>query len=554
LTPLRLLYYYDRMTLRIEVRYLLSLILATLLSFGCQVQPAPKQSSQSASVVSAPVSPSTKRHATGSAFPSFVTSFPAKARSQPATGRVLLFLGRPGEGEPRSGGSFFKPFPVYAIDVTNVAPNQEVTFTTKNFRDPDALAFPGPLDESPEGKYEAQVLWDLDNTERSYNEGPGNLYSEPVHCQITSATSGHLKAIRLEADQVVSNAPPTDTDWVKLVELRSSLLSAFHRREIFLRAAVILPAAYFTNQADRFPVVYVVPGFGGRHTSAWKWIDSEAGIKWKQGEVPLPTLRVVLDPSVPLGHSVFANSANNGPVGDALVQELIPEIEKRFRASGTPAARVVTGHSSGGWSSLWLQVAYPDFFGGCWSTSPDPVDFRAFQTMDIYQDRNGHWTPQGYPRPVARSRTEVTQNFAAADQLEYVIGYGSQLDSFDAVFGPRGQDGRPKRLIHKLYGTIDPAVAEAWKKYDIRLQLEENWTSLGPKLTGKIHVLVGAWDTFYLNPAVELLREFLQTTDYRGYVEILPGNHKDAITKAVRERIDKEIAAQFRSVLKAGLK
>jgi hypothetical protein len=446
----------------------------------------------------------------------------------------------------------FKPFPVYAIDVTNVAPSQEVTFTPEKFREPDALAFPLPLAQLPEGPYDAQVVWDLDNTERSYNDGPGNLYSKPAHCTVRVENGGQ-RTVRLEADQVVSNAPPKDTEWVKLVEMRSPLLSAFHHQDISMRAAVILPAAYFTNQTDHFPVLYVVPGFGGRHTSAWRWLESEAGRKWKRGEVPLPLLRVVLDPSVPLGHSVFANSANNGPVGDALVQELIPEIERRFRAIGSTQARVVTGHSSGGWSSLWLQVTYPDFFGGCWSTSPDPVDFRSFQTMNIYEDRNGHWTPEGYPRPVARSRSEVTQSFAAMDQWEYVIGYGSQLDSFDAVFSPRGEDGRPKRLIDKLFGTIDPEVAKAWQTYDIRYQLEDNWETLGPKLNGKIHVLVGAWDTFYLNTAVELLRDFLQTTDYGGYVEILPGNHGDVITKAVRERLDSEIAAHFRSALKREL-
>jgi hypothetical protein len=352
-----------------------------------------------------------------------------------------------------------KPFPVYAIDVTNVSPNQEVIFTPERFRDPDALAFPSPLGQLPKGTYEAQVLWDLDDTERSYNDGPGNLYSKPVHCGITGASGSRTRAVRLEADQVVSNTPPKDTDWVKLVDLPSPLLTAFHHRDTHLRAAVILPAAYFTNQTHRFPVLYVVPGFGGRHTAAWGWIESEAGRKWKRGEVALPMLRVVLDPSVPLGHSVFANSANNGPVGDALVQELIPEIERRFRAIGTSEARIVTGHSSGGWSSLWLQVTYPEVFGGCWSTSPDPVDFRAFQTMNIYEDRNGHWNPEGYPRPVARSRDEVALSFAAMDQWEYVIGYGSQLDSFDAVFSPRGEDGRPKRLIHKLSGTIDPEVA-----------------------------------------------------------------------------------------------
>jgi len=205
----------------------------------------------------------------------------------------------------------------------------------------------------------------------------------------------------------------------------------------------------------------------------------------------------------------------------------------------------VTGHSSGGWSSLWLQVAYPDFFGGCWSTSPDPVDFRAFQTMNIYTDRNGYWTPEGYPRPVARGRDQVTFNFVQINLQEYVTGYGGQIDSFDAVFSPRGTNGYPRRLMDKLTGDIDREVAEYWKRYDIRLVLQENWDALGPKLHGKLHIITGAWDTFYLNPAVEMLRDFLSATDYDGYVEILPGNHGNVITDEVRERIETEIAEQF---------
>jgi len=261
-------------------------------------------------------------------------------------------------------------------------------------------------------------------------------------------------------------------------------------------------------------------------------------------------LRVYLDPKVPLGHSVFADSANNGPCGEALVKELIPEIEKRFRAIPHAYGRFVTGHSSGGWSSLWLQVTYPDVFGGCWSTAPDPVDFRAFQTMNIYLDRNGHWTREGYPRPLARDNENVVVTFLQLNRWEYVAGYGSQLDSFDAVFSPRGADGRPQPIMDKLTGTIDPEVAEYWKRYDIRLVLEENWPSLGPKLKGKIHVLAGAWDTFYLKNAVEYLNDFLKTTDYGGYVEVHPGNHGSFMTGQMRERIEKEMAEHFAAAKK----
>lgn len=481
----------------------------------------------------------------------FVVSFPPTVRSNPVTARVLLFLSRRGEGEPRMGGVFSTDQFVYAIDTTNWNPGKPLVFAATDFRAPEALAFPGRLDRLEPGAYRAQALIDLDDTERDFNSGPGNLYSRVASCELRGNRGG---TIELVATNVITERPRDDTDWVKLVEIRSRLLSDFHGRETKLRAAVILPSTYTNGVDQRFPALYIVPGFGGRHTSAWGWINSPAGARWKKGEVPLQLLRVVLDPDVPLGHSVFANSANNGPVGDALVQELIPEIERRFRAIPHAYGRFVTGHSSGGWSSLWLQITYPHFFGGCWSTAPDPVDFRAFQTMNIYEDRNGHWTREGVPRPLSRTRDRVDLTYSQLNQLEHVIGYGGQLDSFNAVFSPRGTNGQPRALMDKLTGSVDREVAEYWKRYDIRLVLQENWSRLGPRLKGKLHVIAGGWDTFYLNPAAELLNDFLATTDHGGYVQILPGDHGSVITEQVGRRMDQEIADQFAAGRKAFLK
>jgi len=350
-------------------------------------------------------------------------------------------------------------------------------------------------------------------------------------------------------DVVSAPEPLATNEWIRLVEVRSELLSTFHKRDIFLRAGVLLPKGY-SESAKRYPVVYEVPGFGGRHTDLPGFLEGKDGKAWQEGKFGYEALLVVLDPEVPLGHSVFANSDNNGPVGDALIRELIPAIESQFRVIPESRARVVTGHSSGGWSSLWLQVVNADFFGGCWSSAPDPVDFRYFQTMNIYEDRNGHWTREGQPRPLARDRHEARQCFTKFNHWEYVTGPGGQLESFNAVFSRRGADGRPEQIMDKLSGEINPAVAESWKRYDIRLILEQNWSTLGPKLHGKIHVLCGSWDTYYLENGVRGLSDFLRETDYSGYVEFVPGNHGSMWTDALKERTRKEIAEHF-SQLKA---
>lgn len=467
--------------------------------------------------------------------------FPATVRETPATGRVLLFLSPAPEGEPRRV-SFARLGPVFAVDVKELAAGRPVVFEPAAFTGPAALAFPQPLGRLAPGTYRAQAVFDLDTTERDFNAGPGNLYSKPQTVELNGPRGG---TIRIVADQVVMPAAPKDTPWVKLVEVPSPSLSAFHGRPIHHRAGVILPSTYASEPERRYPVVYIVPGFGGRHTNAWNWIEGPAGRRWQKGDTPLQALRVHLDPDTPYGHSVFANSDTNGPVGDALVRELIPEIERRFRAHAEAGARFVTGHSSGGWSSLWLQISYPDTFGGCWSTAPDPVDFRAFQTMNLYEDTNGFWSDTGQARAVMRSRTRAEVSYPELQLWEHVIGYGGQLDSFDAVFSPRGPDGRPRRVMDKLSGAIDRTVVEHWKRYDIRLILERDWPTLGPKLHRRLHVLMGTWDTFYLERATALLRDFLAPRDHGGYVELLPGDHGNVLTSEVIRRIDQEMAAAF---------
>src|SRR5262249_54866947 len=154
----------------------------------------------------------------------------------------------------------------------------------------------------------------------------------------------------------------------------------------------------------------------------------------------------------------------------------------RFRGLGAPTARFVTGHSSGGWSSLWLQVTYPDFFGGVWSTAPDPVDFRDFQKVNIYQPGVNIFTDEaGNRRPLARVRGAPGLYYQPFCDMEVVMGHGGQFGSFEAVFGPRGPDGRPVPLWDRTTGAVDPAVARSWERYDIRLVLERNWKTLGPK-------------------------------------------------------------------------
>jgi hypothetical protein len=463
----------------------------------------------------------------------FHVTFDKAVSDKPFTGRVYVLLSKSDGREPRYGPSWFKPEPIFARDVKGWKPGEGLVI------DGTAFAFPDPLAKLPRAAWSAQALMDFDRGERHFSTAPGNGYSKAVRKELDAAGGGPLALV---IDQVV---PPRagfkETERLKLVEVESKLLSDFHKRPVKLRAAVALPKSFAAEPTRRYPVVYEIPGFGGTHESAARRVNftDVAGVEM---------LWVVLDPSCRLGHHVFADSANNGPCGRALVEELVPAIEKRYRGLGVPAARLVTGHSSGGWSSLWLQVTYPDFFGGVWSTAPDPVDFRDFQRINVYRPGvNMFIDGQGERRPLARSNGKPTLFYQPFSDMDRITGHGGQLDSFDAVFSPRGADGRPVPLWDRDTGAVSPEVAKHWEKYDIRLTLENNWKALGPKLAGKLHVYTGSEDTFYLDGAVVLLKESLTKLGSDAVVEVVPGrDHGSLIDAKMRERMNKEMAEAFK--------
>lgn len=344
---------------------------------------------------------------------------------------------------------------------------------------------------------------------------------------------------------------PADTKDVVLFALRSELLSAFWGREVRIEAGVVLPPARSADEA--LPVCYSIHGFGGSHTSAWR--NGPGLVTQMQSGYPR-MLYVFLNAACPLGHHEFADSVNNGPWGKALTTEFVPALEAKFGAGGRPSARFLTGHSSGGWSSLWLQVNYPDVFGGTWSTAPDSVDFRDFTGIDIYRFPNAYKDLQGAPIPLVRNGNawvKTIQEFVT-EELR-TRHYGGQFMSFDAVFSPRGDDGQPMHLFDAKTGAIDGFVAEAWKKYDIALLVRQRWADLGPKLKGKLNLYVGTQDTFRLEGPMRLFAAELKELGSDATVVFAEGRnhgslrdpHPELWPDGMLARIHREMRARFDS-------
>ena len=448
------------------------------------------------------------------------------------SGRVYVMLGS-GKIEPRFGPDWFNTQPFFAMDVQEWKPNTPLVFNDS------ALSFPGPISELNDGRYGIQAVMRRSLGSPSVGKGPGTAYSKIILQQLDGASTGQ---VRLFIDQVVRPSRGyVDTDQHKFVSIRSELLSEFYGRDMFMEAAVVLPEGYHDSLSRRYPVLYVIPGFGANHRVAAVW--GQRLVRSDDGGIVV----IGLNPRCLTGHHVFADSANNGPRGRALIEELIPYLEQEFRLVSAPTARFLTGPSSGGWSSLWLQVTYADFFGGVWSIVPDPVDFRDFQRINLYETgANMYLDGQGNRRPIAHSDDQPVLWYDDFAKMEVVRGAGGQLYSFEAVFSPRGPDGKPIHLYDRETGAVNGDVAQAWKKYDIGLVLKENWPTLESKLTGKLRIFAGEKDTFYLEGAVRLLKQTLDDLGSDAVVEIIQGrNHGNVADAALGERLVRELLAAF---------
>jgi hypothetical protein len=468
--------------------------------------------------------------------------------SAPETGRLLVVLSRKDKSEPRLsvGGSGQDAPVVLGRDVDDFSSRTALTLDERAFACPITS-----LSELPVGDYHVQALLESNADLRS-PDAPGNLYSS---VQKISLDQAHGKTVRLElSKQIPLEQLPADTDLVKFVKIQSKLLTAFQGRPIYLRAGIILPRDHATEPARKYPLWVRIGGLDSRYSNVLSLMNDKSDFKktWLGDDTPRMIL-LHLDGAGPYGDCYQVNSANNGPYGDAITQELIPYVEQKFRGLGQPKSRVLSGLSTGGWASLALQVFYPDFFNGTWTFCPDGVDFRAFELVNIYEDDNAYVNKFGFERPSDRTLNGDTRLTMRREVLtENVLGRGNswamsggQWCAWNATYGPRGTDGQPIPLWNPQTGKIDRQVAAQWKKYDLRLVMQENWKTLGPKLQGKLHISVGEADNYFLNNGVHYLDEFLSKSDppFQGRIIFGPGKGHAWVDIPLRKMMEEMQAA-----------
>ncbi len=498
---------------------------------------------------------------------SFSVSFPEELCKEPLDGRLLLMISSDGKAEPRfqiSDGPDTQL--VFGINVEGLNPGEEAVIDT------DVFGYPlKSISDIPKGSYFVQALLHkyetfnradghtvklpMDRSEgQRWNQAPGNLYSTPFEISLDPEKE---QKIEIKMDKKIPPIPdPPETKYIKHVKIQSKLLTEFWGRPMHLGAHVLLPEGFEEHPDAKYPLVvfhghfpYTFGGF--REEPPDKSIEPEYSDRfdvegynliqqeyayqfykdWTEADFPRVLVIEIQHANPYYDDSYAVNSANLGPYGDAITYELIPYIEEQFRGLGKGWSRFLYGGSTGGWEALAVQVFYPDDYNGCFAACPDPIDFRAYTIVNIYENKNAYFLDSQWkktPRPGARDYLgKINCTLEEMNHRELVLGTnsrsGQQWDIWQAVYSPVGEDGYPQPIWDKRTGDINPEVAEYWREnYDLHSILERDWETLGPKLKGKIHIYCGDMDNYYLNNAVYLMEEFLESTKepyYDGEVD-----------------------------------
>lgn len=501
--------------------------------------------------------------ASSPADPSFLISFPPEVGIQPQDGRLILLLSTNDKQEPRFQFNFGLNTQLgFGLDVEGMKPGQEMAF------DDSAFGFPiRKISNIPPGEYFVQAVINRYETfnlksgktvklppdqgeGQHWNTKPGNFFSRPFKVKLEANMK---EPVRVVMDQVIPPATgPSDTKYVKHIKIQSKLLSEFWGRPMYLGAHVLLPEGFETHPKSKYPLMvyhgHFPSDFGGFSTEpppadmdttdyserfriyGYNKMQAQEAYnfykQWTSKNFPRFLVVEIQHANPYYDDSYAVNSQNLGPYGDAIMFELLPEIEKQFRGIGQGWARFTYGGSTGGWEALAVQMFYPDEFNGCFAACPDPIDFRSLCLVDIYKDENAYWYDSEHkklPRPSHRNYLgQIQATMEENNHYELVIGTktrsGEQWDIWEAVYSPQGDDGYPKRIFDKETGVIDKGVANFWKEnYDLRYILQRDWATLGPKLKGKIHIYCGDMDNYYLNNAVYQMEAFLKSTKHPFY-------------------------------------
>lgn len=383
--------------------------------------------------------------------------------------------------------------------------------------------------------------------------GPGSLMTTAKNVTISKtpqniklAFSNITAAIDFNGTEIggCSQGNYEDTNNLKNVKIRSEVLSKFWNRDMYVGATVLLPHGYnASDNSTRYPVLYHQNHWSGGAGAYGYGSNKTFTSIWDSGIIPgrnnitaereTPKLiMVTFRHETPFYDDSYAvNTANLGPYGDALNDELIPHIESLFHTIPSAYARIQDGGSTGGWESAANLVFRPDLFGACFSSYPDSLSFYKHQDIPLYTASNAYTRKDGSKifsirENINGTLTDVT-TVEQENHWELTFGTSSrsalQWDVWNTVFGVQGLNGYPLEPWEKVTGEIYPGAVEFWKSMDLTEHILSNWDggkNLGKVLKERMFIYVGSWDNYFLNEGVMEFQKRVEAKGGEGWANV----------------------------------
>jgi S-formylglutathione hydrolase FrmB len=301
--------------------------------------------------------------------------------------------------------------------------------------------------------------------------------------------------------------------------LRDNPLGDPHERTLW----VYTPPGY--DESDRrYPAIYFLHGYLGRVDGLWNWVGFQPSVPQLIDELfadPAvdPAIVVLVDAWTKIGGSQYLNSPATGRYLDYLAEDVVAEVDRRYRTLADRDHRALSGKSSGGYGAMVATMLRPDVFGAFASHSGDcgfeqcylfDVSACARALRDVYGGSWERFFADFFSRP-ARILQASDPDHVLINIYAMAAAYSAEDDgSVSLPFDPRTLGFRDD--VWRRWQALDP-VRMVGSKLNALRSLRGIWIDAGRR------------DDYYLDLGAQSISAQLADAGIEHRFELFDGFH-----------------------------
>jgi enterochelin esterase-like enzyme len=234
-------------------------------------------------------------------------------------------------------------------------------------------------------------------------------------------------------------------------------------------ALVYLPPTYLTDQARRFPVVYLLHGYDVRDIFAPLLASlQESGDRL--AAAPGFSEAIVVTPDAFTLHkgSMYSNSATTGDWERFIAEDLVAYMDGHYRTLANRMSRGLAGHSMGGYGALRIGMKRPDVFMSLYLMSSGFGPSVSLASAAAWSPNPAN-PPLYLDLPVkdGKVRPDIVAKWVANAPLEMLEQYASNLKKYYAVAIEVGTSDPLLASNRQLHDALTRLrVPHAYEEYD----------------------------------------------------------------------------------------